>query len=147
MASIVLGLLVFAPLYTTQSGETKYSVYAAGLLKESPELAEPEVVASQPAMIAVDFILVILCIVAIFMFKNRRMQKRLASSLMISSTVFVILLSANSNELMKSVPGYSGEGNYGWGLILPFVAVVFLLLANRGIRKDEELVKSADRLR
>jgi hypothetical protein len=48
---------------------------------------------------------------------------------------------------MKSVPEYSGEGNLSWGLILPAASIVFLLLANRGINKDEELIRSADRLR
>ena len=33
------------------------------------------------------------------------------------------------------------------GMFLPIVAIVFLSLANRAIKKDEDLVKSADRLR
>lgn len=35
----------------------------------------------------------------------------------------------------------------GIGMFLPIVAIVFLALANRAIKKDEDLVKSADRLR
>jgi hypothetical protein len=38
-------------------------------------------------------------------------------------------------------------GNYGIGVILPSLAILFIILALRGIRKDEMLVRSADRLR
>jgi len=35
----------------------------------------------------------------------------------------------------------------GIGMFLPIVAIVFLVLANKAIKKDEDLVKSVDRLR
>jgi hypothetical protein len=35
----------------------------------------------------------------------------------------------------------------GIGLFLPIVAIVLLVLANKAIKKDEDLVKSVDRLR
>ena len=37
--------------------------------------------------------------------------------------------------------------SFGAGLFLPVAALAFLFLANRGIKKDEELIKSLDRLR
>ena len=37
--------------------------------------------------------------------------------------------------------------NYGIGVILPSLAILFVVLAIRGIRKDENLIKSSDRLR
>ncbi|WP_310556480.1 DUF4293 family protein [Flavobacterium sp.] len=44
----------------------------------------------------------------------------------------------------------SGEAKVsenGIGIFLPIVAILLLALANRAIKKDEELVKSVDRLR
>ena len=35
----------------------------------------------------------------------------------------------------------------GIGMFLPIAAIVFLVLANKAIKKDEDLVKSVDRLR
>jgi hypothetical protein len=35
----------------------------------------------------------------------------------------------------------------GVGMLIPIFSIVFLVLANRAIKKDEDLVKSADRLR
>ncbi len=35
----------------------------------------------------------------------------------------------------------------GIGMFLPIISILFLVLANRAIKKDEDLVKSVDRLR
>jgi predicted branched-subunit amino acid permease len=37
--------------------------------------------------------------------------------------------------------------NYGIGVLLPSIAILFIVLAIRGIRSDERLVKSTERLR
>lgn len=44
----------------------------------------------------------------------------------------------------------SGETNVsekGIGMFLPLVSIILLVLANKAIKKDEDLVKSADRIR
>jgi ABC-type polysaccharide transport system permease subunit len=41
------------------------------------------------------------------------------------------------------VPDYSKA----FGIYLPLVALVFLIMANRAIKRDDKLVRSADRLR
>jgi hypothetical protein len=44
----------------------------------------------------------------------------------------------------------SGESNIsekGIGMLIPVFSIVFLVLANRAIKRDEDLVKSVDRLR
>jgi len=35
----------------------------------------------------------------------------------------------------------------GIGMFIPVLSIVFLVLANKAIKKDEDLVKSADRFR
>ncbi|MEP3383632.1 MAG: DUF4293 family protein, partial [Flavobacteriaceae bacterium] len=35
----------------------------------------------------------------------------------------------------------------GIGMLIPVFSIVFLVLSNRAIKKDEDLVKSVDRLR
>jgi uncharacterized oligopeptide transporter (OPT) family protein len=40
-------------------------------------------------------------------------------------------------------PDYAG----GIGIYLPIVSLMFLVLANRAIKRDEKLVRSSDRLR
>ncbi|WP_130736188.1 DUF4293 domain-containing protein [Flavobacterium sp. J27] len=46
-----------------------------------------------------------------------------------------------------SLSGETEVSEKGIGMILPAISIVFLVLANRAIKKDEDLVKSVDRLR
>jgi len=85
----------------------------------------------------------VLALIAIFMFKKRKLQ-------------FVLgRLNILINLILLGVFGYysltfSGEMKISekeiW-FLLPFVSIVFLFMANKAIQKDEELVKSVDRLR
>jgi len=78
-------------------------------------------------------------LVLIFLYKDRKMQLRLTIvTLLISILNIVLYFSAIKNYL---------EGNYDITALIAFFIPVFLILATRGIYKDEKLVKSADRLR
>lgn len=46
-----------------------------------------------------------------------------------------------------NVSGEATVSEKGIGMFLPIVSIVFLVLANKAIKKDEDLVKSVDRLR
>ena len=46
-----------------------------------------------------------------------------------------------------NVSGGAKSPEKGIGMFLPLVSIVFLVLANKAIKKDEDLVKSVDRLR
>ncbi len=82
---------------------------------------------------------------AIFLFKNRPLQLRIT----LLSLVAAILLLIVAVVLFLNDAGSLGEisPQDGWGVALPLVAIVLLILAQRRIRKDEELVRSMDRLR
>jgi hypothetical protein len=83
-------------------------------------------------------------LVAIFLFKRRKIQLK-ASILAVS---LEILLAGTgiyySLVLFRDLPGKIVPG---FRAIIPLVSVLFILLAIRGIKKDENLVKSYDRLR
>ena len=49
--------------------------------------------------------------------------------------------------LLLSLSGENFISEKGIGLFLPVIVVVLLVLANKATQKDEELVKSVDRLR
>ena len=83
----------------------------------------------------------LVCIAAIdiFLYKNRKLQARLA--------ILGILLSLlNIFLYFKQIPKFA-VGNYDLTAILSFLIPVFFFLATRGIYKDQKLVKSLDRLR
>lgn len=81
----------------------------------------------------------LLCVVSIFLFKNRKLQMRLALAGFVAQLV-VLFLSIQETAAFT-------EGNYTLTSIFSFVIPVFLMLAVLGIRKDEKLIKSMDRLR
>ncbi len=83
---------------------------------------------------------------SISQYKKRMTQVKLNAlfSLVTAGTIVAIVLySLKANELM--IPEV--RGNYLLGFYLPVVALFNNFLANRFIRKDEVLVRSADRIR
>jgi len=85
----------------------------------------------------------ILALVSILMFKNRKLQfvlGRLNIILNFFLLGFFVYLSLN-------ISGETVVSEKGIGMFLPIISIVFLALANKAIKKDEDLVKSVDRLR
>ncbi len=77
--------------------------------------------------------------IAIFMFKDRKLQMRLSLlGLLIAAGIFVLYI-LEMRKLVTSTPAL-------WA-ILPLLTIAGFFLAFRGIRSDEKLVKSLDKLR
>lgn len=85
----------------------------------------------------------LLSIITIFKYKNRKSQFMLGRLNIILN--FFLLGFFVYQSLMIS--GETAVSEKGIGMLLPIVSIVFLALANKAIKKDEELVKSVDRLR
>lgn len=83
---------------------------------------------------------------AIFLFKDRKRQRTLAIFCIIACLSFISLMWMVANNVNHQL-AVSTQGSWQPGALLPFVAIVFLILAISGINKDEKLVKSMDRLR
>ncbi len=86
---------------------------------------------------------VLLGILAIINFKNRKRQFVLNRLNIILN--FVLLGVFVYRSLMVS--GETSVSEKGIGMLLPIISIVFLVLANKAIKRDEDLVKSVDRLR
>ena len=83
-------------------------------------------------------------VVGIFMYKKRK-QQRMLVIIAIFIDIVAIALGAYYLYLMKK-----GESNVmvlNFRIVIPVVNLILLLLASRGIKKDDDLVKSYDRLR
>ena len=82
-------------------------------------------------------------VIAIVLFSKRQNQfvvNRLNMILNLFLLGFFVYRSLNlSGETLVSEKGI--------GMLIPVFSIVFLVLANRAIKKDEDLVKSVDRLR
>jgi hypothetical protein len=80
-------------------------------------------------------------LISIFLYKNRKTQLRIVLTALLVSIINLVLFFMQTK---KFVPG---EGNYTFTAIFAIIVPVFLFFSIRGIRRDEKLVKSLDRLR
>lgn len=85
----------------------------------------------------------ILSLIAIFLYKNRIRQ---INSNRLNIVINFLLLGIIVYRLL-SLPGEIDISKKGIGVFIPLLVIVFLALANKAILKDENLVKSVDRLR
>ena len=85
----------------------------------------------------------ILSLIAIFLYKNRIRQ---INSNRLNIVINFLLLGIIVYHLL-SLPGGMHISKKGIGVFIPLLVIVFLALANKAILKDENLVKSVDRLR
>lgn len=80
-------------------------------------------------------------LVIIFLYKDRKMQIRLSLA---TAAVAILNIVLYFSETKKFLPN---EGTYDFTAFFPFLIPVCLILAVRGIYKDQKLIKSVDRLR
>ncbi|RUT69977.1 DUF4293 family protein [Flavobacterium cupreum] len=123
---IVTGVLVFfIPLWTLSNGKAFYfmqdQVYTI-LLGLSTMLT----------------------IISIISYKKRQNQFVMGRLNIILNLILLGLFVYRSLNLSGETVTVSEKGI---GMFLPIVAIVLLVLANKAIKKDEDLVKSVDRLR
>ena len=85
----------------------------------------------------------VLAFIAILLYKNRKNQFVLNRLNMILNLFLLGFFVYRS----LSLPGETTVSEKGIGMLIPVFSIVFLALANRAIKKDEDLVKSVDRLR
>lgn len=107
-----------------------------------------------PLTIGNDFLAIILAavsillsLVTIFRYKNRKSQLsftwlNILVCIALQAWLFVRINNETGKPELANV-----SGHYWIGLFLPLITLLLLFFARGGIRKDEKLVKSLDRLR
>jgi hypothetical protein len=127
LAVICSGILpFFLPLYTLKNGDV-VTIY------------------SNLAYVFLFVFSAALSILSLFSFKKRKNQFVFGRLNIILN--FILLGLFVYLSLNVSGDAFTEVSEKGIGMVLPLVSIVLLSLANRAIRKDENLVKSADRLR
>jgi len=88
-------------------------------------------------------IISLLSIIGLFLFKNRSSQMKVGvMNLLLNFVALGFLV-----YWLLTLPGEIDISEKGIGLILPVISIVFIVLAQKAIKRDDELVKSADRFR
>lgn len=89
------------------------------------------------------FLSALLAAITIFLFKNRQLQFVMGRLNILTNLILLGLLLYVSLNL----PGEASVSEKGIGMFFPIITILLLVLANKAIKKDEDLVKSVDRLR
>ncbi|MGB7841960.1 MAG: DUF4293 domain-containing protein [Salinimicrobium sp.] len=82
-------------------------------------------------------------LMTIFLFKNRKLQFMLGRLNILLNLILLGLFVYWS----LNISGEALVSEKGIGMLIPVISIVFLVLANKAVKKDEDLVKSVDRLR
>jgi hypothetical protein len=97
----------------------------------------------EPVILGLIFGSILIAFFSIFSYKKRKSQFVINRLNIILNFfllgVFVYRSLTLSGEILVSEKGI--------GVFLPIISIVFLVMANKAIKKDEDLVKSVDRLR
>jgi hypothetical protein len=131
-ASIVSGVLIF--VFNLWKAIEK-SIFALDLFN-----SESYVIKLIPILFLVS---AVLAFVAIFLFKNRKLQFVTGRLTILINLILLGLLI----YLSLTLPGEAAVSEKGIGMFIPILVILLIVLANKAIKKDEDLVKSADRLR
>jgi hypothetical protein len=147
IVAIACILLFFFPLanyYDEIQGNYKFFLY--GIQSMDPE---PKVTFSSFFTIPLVFLVVvsfIFTVSTIFLYKKRLLQIRICTFNVLTNIVLIMVIFFFYATRIKTMTLIEPDYNY-IGMVLPLISLAFLVLASRAIRKDEALVKSADRLR
>jgi uncharacterized membrane protein YqaE (UPF0057 family) len=104
-------------------------------------------VQDSPILMILTVLGILIALVAIFVYNNRNLQQKLSILLIICSVfiplVAVLLMYNEGTAFNQETTIIEDEA----GIYMPIVSLLFAFLAYRGIKQDDKLVKSMDRLR
>ncbi|MFZ4413231.1 MAG: DUF4293 domain-containing protein [Bacteroidales bacterium] len=102
-------------------------------------------------LILINGALAILTLIAVFLYRNRPLQYRITMFAFLINVILIIVLFFTADSMQNKLNSLQNQlviqAQYKLGAILPLISLVLLIFASKAIRKDEKLVKAADRLR
>lgn len=150
LASAALACMYFFPIYTFVEKQPDATIKEVKLTIQGrfeKEATTNEYVLAKPnyAKSVMTLAIGLGLMVTIFQFNDRKKQLRIARIMIIM--IFALI----ATMLTSAYSTVNAEGNTnivtGMAVMFPSIAIVLTALAARAIKKDEDLVKSADRLR
>lgn len=102
-----------------------------------------DVLGTTPVITIATVILILISLLSIFSYKNRKRQILLNNISIFINALLIGLLA----YWLLNLPGGISFPEKGIELTFPLIAIVGLTIANIYIKKDEKLVKSVDRFR
>lgn len=141
LATVSLCLLFFFPICFYELGDLSYSLNIKNLLGSDGTVEKSE---WGIGLMVLGPISLAFTVFMLTQFKNRQKQLSLGRVIYLLLAALIIISMA---VIEYNKPEGADLTGYWLGYIAPVSALPFVFLANRAIKKDEELVKSLDRLR
>lgn len=132
---LIAGLLMAATF--------KIALFSGNIVKTGQPAQFEKLTAGSSILLAIVVaVSALLSLYIIFIYKNRKLQIKLVLLNLAVSIIAIILFYKQTQQFVE------GESSlFILALVFPVVSVFFLILALRGINRDEKLIKSLDRLR
>ncbi|MEO5912470.1 MAG: DUF4293 domain-containing protein [Pelobium sp.] len=142
LASLAIYALFLFPIVNVLTAMSAKKIMITGVYETlNDQVAQTQ---SFTLLTIVTGILGLVPLVLIFLYKTRKKQATFVY-------VFAAVMIAYSFWIAQTIKGAADTtlqiSDYGIGAGLTSVSILFLVLAGKGILRDEKLVKSADRLR
>ena len=140
---LLAGFSFYMPMATLVSADVTYVIDYKGncMILES---AESVFQSSVWGITIFALIIPILALITVFLFKNRKLQIRLAY---VNIACIVTYYASVAAYIIVAAQRLQADWTLHFGVIMPFVCLILLVLTVSAIKKDETLVKSLDRLR
>ncbi len=147
VAAIVMALLFAFPLGNFYSDMNVYSFSIIGVKSMVPGSLSPF-----NTVMFIPMIVTVLAIIGLFIFtitqyKNRRLQIKLIN---IANLLLIVLIAGiffGYIPLIEKKTLLHIDYSKVFAIYFPMIALVLGMLASKAVRRDEKLVRSADRLR
>ena len=143
LAGILLFFFPLANYYNEMAGNYRFFITGIEAMDPDPKM-QFSFWFTSPLWI-VNGAATILSLVSLVFYSNRLYQLRLVAFNILFNILLVVLIFLFYTGKIEGITQISPA--YQEGVVFPLVSLVFLVLANRSIRKDESKVKAADRLR
>jgi CDP-diglyceride synthetase len=138
IALVLQALVLFQPLAYLQVNDTTfYEIYARGYLFNNQ-------IQHSYVLLLACALSFLLTLVIIFLFKKRIVQMRLA---IYNFILLIAMQGVFAYVIYGTASNISAEIYLQYASILPVISAMLHILAFRYIKRDEELVKAADRIR
>ncbi len=145
IASIAITLMFFFPIAGYYGNLHAFQFSILGMRDMAPDA---ELLFTQYFTLPLVFLVVcilIFNITIIFLFKNRVKQLKLIKIDILLNTVLIIGIFLLYSRVIQST--IDVNESFKTAGFFPIISLVFLVLSYRSVKKDENLVRSADRLR
>ncbi len=141
-------IFLFTPILEIINYESFYTMDAFNVFEMENNAKKP--LKSNIGLAVMSIIITLLASIIIFLYKNRPLQIKLAKFLILLLALELAALffySDAAKSFLSATPKDQTSISYKIGVVIPIISIVFAYLTIRFIKKDDELVRSADRLR